>query len=272
MNKKKNITLLLGIALVIIIIGMCVVSFFYTPHVPYEMHAKDRFSMPTEEYLLGTDQFGRDILSRIMISSRYALLVGIVSVFIGAMIGLIIGSVAAFSNNIIQNIIMRFIDGLMSFPGILLAMLFVAILGKGLWNSVLAIGIFMIPVYARLSYSLVLNQKNNLYVKAAKSYGAGNLRIIFKHIMPSILPNLITQFSSSIGNAILVESSLSFLGLGIQPPDASWGLMLSESRQFTLTNPFIAVFPGIALIISLLGFNLIGDALNDSLIKKKVSE
>ena len=164
------------------------------------------------------------------------------------------------------------VDGLMAFPGMLLALMFVAVLGKGLGNAALAIAIFMIPSFARLSYSLVMDQKNELYVKAARSYGAGRGYIVKRHIFPAILPRLITQWSSSIGQAILLESSLSFLGLGVQPPDASLGLMLSEAQQFILTNPYIAVPPGIVLVIAVLGFNLIGDGLNDLTVERRSSK
>ncbi|WP_067838076.1 ABC transporter permease [Amphibacillus sediminis] len=262
----------LGLFLVLVVISLCIVSFFYLPQDPNVMNTINRFQSPSKEFLLGTDQFGRDILSRIMISSRYALFIGLVSVFLGAVVGIVIGALAATANGWLETILMRFIDGLMAFPGILLAMMLVAVLGKGLWNAVIAIAIFMIPVFSRLTYSLVLDQKNQLYVKAARSYGASKCRIIFKHILPMILPRLITQFSASIGSAILIESSLSFLGLGVQPPNASWGLMLSESRQYMLTYAYLAVPPGIILMITVLGFNLIGDAWNDSIVSRRMAE
>lgn len=268
-NIKNNKMLLIGLILITIVVSLCIISFFYLPYDPNEMNTRDRFQGPSTEYLLGTDQFGRDILSRVMIASRGALLIGLVSVLIGAIAGLIIGSIAAISKGVFESILMRMTDGLMAFPGILLAMMLVAVLGSGLWNTVIAIAIFMVPVFARLTYSLVLDQKNQLYVKAAKSYGASNKRIIFKHILPMIIPRLITQFSASIGSAILIESSLSFLGLGVEPPNASWGLMLSESRQYTLTFPYLAFPPGVILVMTVLGFNLIGDALNDSMIKRR---
>ncbi|AWI10938.1 peptide ABC transporter permease [Caldibacillus thermoamylovorans] len=268
---KENKLLLLGIVLLLIVVSFCFVSLFYLPHDPNEMNTPDRFQLPNEEYFLGTDQFGRDILSRLMISSRYALFIGLVSVSLGAVVGLLIGAVAAMTKGMFQGFLMRMIDGLMAFPGMLLAMMLVVVLGKGMMNAVIAIAIFMIPVFARLSYSLVLDQKNNLYIKAARSYGVTGKRLIFKHILPMILPRLITQFSASIGNAILIESSLSFLGLGVQPPDASWGLMLSESRQFTLTYPYLAFPPGIILIITVLAFNLLGDALNDTMVKRRAA-
>ncbi|GIO35978.1 ABC transporter permease [Paenibacillus antibioticophila] len=272
MRKGKNNRLvLLGIALVSMVVLLCLTSFIYLPHDPNNMNTIDRLHRPSGEYFLGTDQFGRDILSRIMISTRYALLVGLVSVAVGASIGVVIGSIGGIAKGVLQSVIMRVIDGFMAFPGMLLALMLVAVTGKGLWNAVLAIAIFMIPTYARLAYSLVIDQKNELYIKAAKSYGATPWRIIVKHILPSMLPKLITQFSSSIGGAILLESSLSFLGLGVQPPNASLGLMLSESRQFTLSYPYLAIPSGIVLVIAILGFNLIGDALNDTTVGRRKS-
>lgn len=266
---KANRTFFLGIILVSIVIGLCLVSFLYLPHDPNKMNTTERFLMPNPEYLLGTDQFGRDIFSRIMVSTRYALLVGIVSVTAGAIVGITLGALAGIAQKFLQSLIMRIIDGLMAFPGMLLALMFVAVLGKGLGNAVLAIAIFMIPSFARLAYSLVIDQKNELYVKAARSLGANRWYIVRKHILPAMLPRLITQWSSSIGSAILLESSLSFLGLGVQPPNASLGLMLSEAQQFTLTNPYIAIPPGIVLVIAILGFNLIGDGLNDSIVERR---
>ena len=147
-------------------------------------------------------------------------------------------------------------------------MMLVTVLGKGILGSVLAIGIFMIPTFSRLVYSMVLENKQRLYVKAAQSYGCSRRRIVLHHMLPDMLPRLITQFSSSIGGAVLLESSLSFLGLGIQPPTPSWGMMLSEARQFVLSYPYIAVAPGVVLLITVLGFNLLGDGLNDRFVKR----
>lgn len=164
---------------------------------------------------------------------------------------------------------MRMIDGLMAFPGVLLAMMFVAAMGEGIWNTILAISIFMVPVFARLSYSLVLEQQNELYIKAAKTYGVGQFRMIYKHYLPAVMPRIVTQISASIGGAILTESSLSFLGLGVQPPNASWGLMLNEAQQYMLTFPYLTVPSGVILMITVLGFNLIGDQLNDRLVHRR---
>lgn len=269
-SKKIQFSVILGMVLIAIILILCLVSFFWLPYDPDRIDTANRFSLPTAAHLLGTDQFGRDVLSRIMVASRSALLVGLCSVSVGALIGLVVGAVAAMSGPRLQSLIMRVIDGFMAFPGILLAMMLVAVLGKGQINAVIAIGIFMIPSFSRLVYSMILENKTRLHIKAARSYGCGSVRIVISHIFPDMLPRMVTQFSSSIGGAILTESSLSFLGLGIQPPSASWGMMLSEARQYVLTYPFIAVAPGVVLLIAVLGFNLLGDGLNDRLVRRGV--
>jgi ABC-type dipeptide/oligopeptide/nickel transport system permease subunit len=268
---RKNVSLIIGIALIVCIIATWLISFVYMPFAPNEMNISQRFLKPGDDstHPFGTDNFGRDILSRIMVGSRSVLLVGLGSVSLGAAIGILLGAIASFFKKIIGTVIMRIMDGLMAFPGILLAMMFVTVVGKGSKGSIIAISIFMIPSFARLVYSMALEIENLLYIKAAKSYGSSNKQIFFKHFIPAILPKLVTQFSSAMGSAVMIETSLSFLGLGIQPPNASWGLMLSESRQFFLLYPYLAVAPGIAIIITILGFNLIGDGLNDLLIYRR---
>lgn len=267
-KKDMNLSLKLGLVLVAFVVLLCVASFIYLPYDYEAMDISNRFSLPTAEHLLGTDQFGRDVLSRIMVASRSALLVGILSVFSGAIVGLATGSLAAMSPRGVQIVLMRIIDGLMAFPGILLALMLCAVFGKGVMNAVLAIAVFMIPTFARLSYSMILENRTRLFVKAARSYGVGRFRMIFSHMLPGVLARLVTQLSSAIGSAILTESSLSFLGLGIQPPNASWGMMLSEARQYVLTYPYIAIAPGAVLLVAVLGFNLVGDGLNDYFVRR----
>mgnify|MGYP000845319243 FL=1 len=266
---RKNVSLILGIILVLIIIAVWALSFIYMPYPPNEMSIPSKFLKPDidSEHILGTDNFGRDILSRIMYGSRNVLLVAIGSVTLGTLLGIFLGAVAAMKR-FADRIIMRIMDGLMAFPGILLAMMLVTVLKRGIQGSIIAISIFMVPVFSRLVYSMILDTETLLYIKAAKSYGSSRRQIFFRHYIPAMLPRLITQFSSAIGSAVMIETSLSFLGLGIQPPFASWGLMLSESRQFFLGYPYLAVAPGIAIIITVLGFNLIGDGLNDILINR----
>jgi ABC-type dipeptide/oligopeptide/nickel transport system permease subunit len=266
---KNNVSLILGIILVLIIIVVWALSFIYMPYPPNEMNIPNKFLKPSidSEHILGTDNFGRDILSRIMYGSRNVLLVAIGSVTLGTLLGIFLGAVAAMKR-FADTIIMRIMDGLMAFPGILLAMMLVTVLKRGIQGSIIAISIFMVPVFSRLVYSMIQDTETLLYIKAAKSYGSSRRQIFFRHYIPAMLPRLITQFSSAIGSAVMIETSLSFLGLGIQPPFASWGLMLSESRQFFLGYPYLAVAPGIAIIITVLGFNLIGDGLNDILINR----
>lgn len=270
-KKLKNFSLLIGLILVAIVVVICVTSFIYMPFSPNDMDISNRFIKPDfrSSHILGTDNFGRDILSRIMVGSRTVLLVSVTSVVIGSIIGIVLGTLAAQFKKVAGTIIMRVIDGLMAFPGILLSMMIIVVSGKGIQGSIIAISIFMIPTFARLVNSMVLDIENLLYIKAAKSYGSNKFQLFTKHFLPAMLPKIITQFTSAIGSAVMIEASLSFLGLGIQPPNASWGLMLSEARQFFLQYPYLAVAPGLSIIITVLGFNLMGDGLNDLLINRR---
>ena len=272
MNKKKlNISFTIGIILVAIVVLICLVSFIYMPHDPIEMNTPNKFLKHgvKAEYILGTDFFGRDILSRIMRGSRTVLLVGVVSTAAGAVVGILLGAVAGMSKGIVSSLIMRCMDGFMSFPGLLLALMLVTVIGRGEKGAIIAIAVFIVPTFARLVYSMILDLESMLFVKAANSYGITKKRLFIKHYMPMMATRLITQFSSSIAHAIMIETSLSFLGLGIQAPNASWGLMLNESRKYFLMYPYLAVAPGIAIIMTVLGFNLLGDGLNDLLAKNK---
>ena len=255
-KNKPGLSLILGIVLVAFVVIICLVSFVYMPHNPTEMATEVKFLKPWKnyDYILGTDNFGRDILSRILCGSRTVLLVGVVSTGFGAVIGIVLGAAAGMGKGVISSFIMRCMDGVLSFPE------------KG---SIVAITIFIVPIFARLVYSMILDIESMLFVKAAKSYGITNKRLFIKHYMPMMATRLITQFSSCIAQAIMVETSLSFLGLGIQPPNASWGLMLNESRKYFLMYPYLAVAPGIAIVLTVLGFNLLGDGLNDLLENKK---
>jgi len=268
---KKKYHLYGGGALTLLVVLLCLLSYIYMPHGPNEMNLAMRFTGPGQDpsYLLGADYFGRDILSRIIYGSRSVLLVCFLAVALGSVAGSLLGAVAAIVKGPLSAIIMRSIDGLMAFPGILLAMMMVAAVGKGKNGAILAISIFMIPPFARLVYSLILDGENALFIKAAKSYGITRTRLLRKHYLPLLLPRLITQFTACIGAAIMIETSLSFLGLGVQPPHASWGLMLNEARQHFLQYPYLAVAPGVAIAMAVLGFNLLGDGLNDLLQRRR---
>lgn len=270
-KKHKNFSLILGIILVLIIVSACIMSFVYLPKDPNAMNLPMRFLKPgeAESYILGTDQFGRDILSRVIYGARQVIMVGFVSVLFGALIGSAFGAASGILKGRLSAVIMRTIDGLMAFPGILLAMMMVAAIGKGSRGTIVAVSVFMVPTFARLVYSLILDNENLLFIKAAKSHGLTKGQLLFKHYLPLLLPRLITQFTASIGTAIMIETSLSFLGLGVQPPNASWGLMLSDAKQFFLLYPYLTVAPGTAIVITVLGFNLLGDGLNDLLLIRR---
>ena len=269
--KKINVNLLLGCILLGAIILMCLVSFFYLPYEPNVMENTNAYKTAAQApgHLLGTDQFGRDILSRIMVGSRTVLLIGFVSVIFGALAGTLLGSTAALFKGIYGSVVMRAMEGLLAFPGTLLALMLVAVVGKGSSGAIIAISIYTIAPFARLVYALILENEGLPVIKAARSYGVTQFRLLFRYYFPMILPRLLTQFSASVGSAIMTEAALSFLGLGVQPPNASWGLMLSEAKQYALLYPYLAVAPGIAIFVTVLAFHLISDGINDSLIGRR---
>jgi peptide/nickel transport system permease protein len=235
------------------------------PHDPNQMHFMDAFAAPTREFPLGTDDFGRDTLSRIMHGARISLVVGAIAVGIAASIGTTLGMIAGYSRRLVDEAIMRTMDILLSFPTILLAIAIMAILGRGVSNAMIAIGVVYIPIFARIARGEVLSVKNEDYVEAAHSLGASDAHILVRHILPNILPPIIVEVSLSLSFAILAEAALSFFGLGTQPPDPSWGRMLSDSRDFFNQSTWMGIFPGLAIMLSVMGFNFLGDGLRDVL-------
>lgn len=252
-----------------IILLLIILAIFGAPLAPYQPNEMDflnpPFSPPTLQHPFGTDDFGRDILSRIMVGARVSVVVGLVSVSLAASVGTILGMIAGYGSRIWDEVIMRSMDVLLAFPTILLALAVMAILGKGVNNAMIAIGIVYIPIFARIARSSVLSVKTEEFVLAARALGGGDIHILVRHIFPNILSPIIVETSLSLSFAILAEAALSFFGLGTQPPDPSWGRMLSEGRDFFKQSIWLGVFPGLAIMLSVMGFNFLGDGLRDAL-------
>jgi peptide/nickel transport system permease protein len=229
------------------------------------MDFNGRFASPSLRHVLGTDDFGRDTLTRILYGARISVEVGVISVTLAATAGTILGLVAGAGNRIVDETIMRMMDVLYAFPAILLAIAILAILGKGVGNAMIAIGIVYTPIFARITRGAVLTVRNEDFVLAARAIGTRPIRVIFVHIFPNVLSPIIVETTLSLAFAILAEAALSFFGLGTQPPDPSWGRMLSEGRNFFRQSGWMALFPGLAIMLTVMGFNFLGDGLRDAL-------
>ncbi|HSB05731.1 MAG TPA: ABC transporter permease [Thermodesulfobacteriota bacterium] len=261
----QNINFNIGICITLAIILTGLISLAYTPYPPNKMSLSTRFQSPGEKHWLGTDQYGRDILSRVMKGSTNSIIVGLVAVTIGMSFGILLGSLAAFYKGWLDEVIMRISDVLYGFPAVLSAILITSILGPGIINSMIAIGIFNIPIFARVTRATSLSVWERDFVASGKAIGRGDAGIIWRYILPNILSPLIVQGTVQFAIAILAEAGLSYLGLGTQPPHASWGRMLNEAQTFMGTSPWLAIFPGCAIALAVLGFNLLGDGLRDVL-------
>lgn len=255
----------MGAVIVLLLVLVAALAPLLAPYDPIEMCLDQRLKAPNQRFLLGTDEFGRDVLSRIIYGTRISLQVGIIAVGIGMVTGVLLGTVAGYFGGAIDNVIMRVLDVFFAFPAILLALVVVAMLGPGIGNTMLAIGVVSTPRFARVVRGTVLSVKENEFVQAARSMGARAGRIIFLHVLPNASAPVIVQATLALATAMLTEASLSFLGLGTQPPAPSWGTMLSTSRRFVELAPWTSVFPGVAISLAILGFNLFGDGLRDVL-------
>jgi peptide/nickel transport system permease protein len=244
---------------------MTIVGIFFTPHPPNKMDIDRRLEAPSQEFLLGTDNFGRDILSRIMVGGRPALQAGLIAVMLGLTVGTIWGAVAGFYRGPLEEVLMRMADGLYALPAILMALLAVTLMGPGQGSILVAVSLANIPIFARLTRSAFLSLRERDFVTAARAGGGTDRRIIFWHILPNALSTLLVQASVSFAAAVLAEASLSYLGLGTQPPHASWGRMLKEAQAFADLAPWTTIFPGLAIALTVLGFNRLGDSLRDKL-------
>ncbi|AST93883.1 peptide ABC transporter permease [Sutcliffiella cohnii] len=268
MIKKlvKNRLAAFGLFIITLLTITAIFAPLIATHPPNAMDVTKSLIGPGQDgHLLGTDSYGRDIFSRLVYGARISLIVGIAAVVFGAVFGSFLGVVAGYFGGRLDSIIMRVMDGMFAFPFILLAITLMTVLGQGLMNTIIAIGVANIPGFARVVRGQVLNVKELEYVEVTRSLGATHGRIIFQHILPNSFPPLIVYGTMSVAGAIISEASLSFLGLGVQPPTASWGSMLQDGKNFLVLSPHMATFSGLAILITVLGINLFGDGLRDAL-------
>ncbi|HOG01672.1 MAG: Glutathione transport system permease protein GsiD [Betaproteobacteria bacterium ADurb.Bin341] len=261
----KQKTAVAAAAVLVLIVLAAVFADLIAPFGINEYSYDDQLQGPSAKHLFGTDEFGRDIFSRIVYGARISLSIGFGAVTLAAIFGAILGLIAGYYGGVWDSLISRICDVLFAFPGLILAIAIVAILGPGLYNVVIAVIVFRTPTFARLARGATLQMKNSVYVQAARSLGASDLRILTRHILPSALPSMIVQYSISIGGSIMTAASLSFLGMGASPPTPEWGLMLSNARTYVFMSWHYALFPGLAIFLTVLCFNHMGDGLRSAL-------
>jgi len=265
LHPFRHLTFTLGAAVTALLIATAVLSLVYTPADPLAMAIGGRLQGPSAGNPFGTDQYGRDILSRVMAGAVTSIAVGVIAVALGAGIGVVMGTISGYVGGAVDEVFMRLIDAVQGFPAILSALLFSAVFSPGTAISMVAIGISFVPAFARLTRGSFLALRDREFVLAARALGAGDGRLVVRHILPNTLAPLIVQATTSFPVAILAEAALAYLGLGTQPPYPSWGLMLREAQSFLGVNPAFALFPGGAIALTVLGLNLLGDGLRDLL-------
>jgi peptide/nickel transport system permease protein len=256
---------LLGGFLIAALLTAVIFAPVLSPHDPLDQSFPRQLKPPSRGFLLGTDEFGRDMLSRIIFGARIALGIGTLAVGIAVALGVPLGLMAGYFGGVLDTAIMRTMDVLLAFPYLLLALIVVTLLGFGLTNVMIAVGLVYVPQYSRIVRSVALSVRERLFVEAAHAMGGSNLRIMLRHVLPNCLAPIIVQTTLSLGWAIVNAAGLSFLGLGAQPPTPEWGAMLSSGREYMRNAPWITTFPGLAILFTALGFNLLGDGLRDAL-------
>lgn len=260
-----NLNFTVGFILSAVVVVVAAISLIWTPYDGNKMNPRERLQGPTWSHPLGTDQYGRDTLSRVMTGAVNSIIVGLVTVAIGLTIGVLLGLASAYYGKLVDESIMRLSDLLFGFPAVLTAILITSILGASMINAMLAIGIFYIPVFARLTRAVAMTVWEREFIAAARASGISEWSITWRHVVPNILSPLLIQGTIQFAVAILAEAGLSYLGLGTQPPTASWGRMLNEAQTFMSMSSWMAIFPGVAIAWAVLGFNLLGDGLRDTL-------
>ena len=258
-------SVVIGGAVILVVLLLALAAPLLAPYDPSQIGAGRKLMSPTASHLLGTDEYGRDILSRLLFGARLTLYVGIVAVGIGLACGVVIGAIAAYAGGWLGGLLMRGIDLLYTFPDVLIALGLVAFLGPNLTNAMIAVGISAVPYYGRVTYGIVLSERQKPYVDAAQVMGAGHARVIVRHMLPNVLPPMIVVASLGFSAAVLSAAALSFLGLGAQPPTPEWGLMLSTGRNYITKAPWLMIAPGAAIFVTVMAFNVFGDGVRDLL-------
>ncbi|MBW3633933.1 MAG: ABC transporter permease [Chloroflexi bacterium] len=256
---------LIGLAIITILVVLAIIGPAIAPYDPNDLDVRQRSLPPSISHPFGTDDRGRDVLSRVLYGARVSLQVAAIAVSISATLGVLLGAVSGYFGGWVDELIMRFTDVLFAFPGILLAIAIMGVLGPSVTNAMIALGIVYTPIFARITRASVLVIRSEVFVEAAQTSGAGAPRVVVRHVMPNVVAPIIVETTLSLAFAILAEAALSFLGLGTPPPAPSWGRMLSEGRNYIQDAPWMGFFPGLAIVLSVIGFNFLGDGLRDAL-------
>lgn len=264
-NYFRSTNAIIGSVIIVLFFLIALLAPFLAPHPPNALSLKDALTSPGREHILGSDEFGRSILSRIIFGARVSLNIALIASAVALGIGVPLGALAGYYGGWFDSIVQGLVDLTWAFPTILAALAIMFILGTGLHSVMIAVGVVYWAGYARITRGQFLALREEEYVQAARALGASNLRIIWRHMLPNSLAPLLVQLSLGMGQVILIEASLSFLGLGAQPPTPSWGAMLSNGRAYLLVAPWLTLFPGVAIMLVVLGFNLLGDGLRDAL-------
>lgn len=260
---KSNKTALIGIVLAVIVIAIAVFAPWISPYEPLSEDVFRRLEAPSAEHVLGLDERGRDVLTRMFYGARISLLVGVTSVFLGMVLGTVMGLVAGFKGGNTEYVIMRGVDVLLSFPTLVMGVIVMAVLGSGMIKLILAIGVVMSPRFARIAHGPTLSVREKDYVEAARSIGASDYRLLRHHILPNIFGDVLVMASLWTATAIRIEANLSFIGLGVPPPTPTWGNMIRDGVTWLTNAPHLSIFPGLAILVTVLAFNMIGDGLRD---------
>ncbi len=262
---RKNPGAMIGLVIVVTLLILSLISPLICRYGYKEINMRDRYATPSFDHLLGCDEIGRDILSRILYGAKFTMSIGVLSTAVSCVLGIIVGAVAGYFGGVVDNLLMRFLDVFQSFPNILLAIAISAVLGPGFGKIILAMGISGIANYARMMRANILTVRNSEYIEAATSINCTTLRVMARHVVPNAISPLIVQIAMGIANAGLAASSLSFLGFGVQPPTPEWGSMLSGARAYIRDYPHMVLIPGIFIMVTVLSFNMVGDAVRDAL-------